>query len=447
MTDAPIVIKHSKGERNKKSDRQLSFTPDFSKNDNLSNFREAAWKTWLEIPFPTGNEAEWRRTSLTGLQIEKMVEFKHAASDDANIPELLTKPIGDELLGGQVLFGSNKAITVDLDSDLKNKGVVFTDFRNIQQENPELFSRLLGRIVGQKTDKFVALANALVGPSVILYVPKNVAIERPFSSLFWAQGKGIVHSSHVIVYLEEGARVTFVHESSSPFDENEQSMHTGVIEVYVGPQAKLNFVELQSFGSNMWNFSHERIVVDRDGEVDWIFGALGSRLTKNHSDLNLIGQGSTGKMSGFYFAANDQHLNHDTHQNHLAPNTTSDLLFKGALLGESRSIWQGMIYVAPNASKTDGYQSNRNLILSPKARADSIPGLEILTDDIRCTHGATVGKIDQDQTFYLESRGIPRNDAEKLLVEGFFDPIMQRIPFDGVKKRFQNAIEEKMKDY
>jgi Fe-S cluster assembly protein SufD len=138
-------------------------------------------------------------------------------------------------------------------------------------------------------------------------------------------------------------------------------------------------------------------------------------------------------------------LDHDTQQNHLAPHTTSDLLFKGALVGESQSVWQGMIYVAKNATKTDGYQTNRNLILDRRAKADSIPGLEILTDDVRCSHGATVGKIDQEQVYYLESRGLQRTEAERLIVEGFFDPIMQRIPFEGVKNRFQRAIIDKMK--
>jgi len=184
--------------------------------------------------------------------------------------------------------------------------------------------------------------------------------------------------------------------------------------------------------------------VERDGNLDWIFGAIGSRLTKNFSDLDLIGRGAVGRMSGFYFTDNVQHLDHDTQQNHMAPNTTSDLLFKGALKGRSRSVWQGMIYVAPGAQQTDGYQANRNLVLSEKARADSIPGLEIMADDVRCTHGATVGKIDQDQVFYALSRGIPYREAERLIVEGFFDPIMQRIPFEGVRSRFQEAILEKM---
>jgi Fe-S cluster assembly protein SufD len=149
-------------------------------------------------------------------------------------------------------------------------------------------------------------------------------------------------------------------------------------------------------------------------------------------------------MSGFYFTNGLQHLDHDTQQNHLAPNTTSDLLFKGALKGKSRSVWQGMIYVAPGAQKTDGYQANRNLVLSKEARADSIPGLEILADDVRCSHGATVGKIEEEPLLYIRSRGIPPEEAERLIVEGFFDPIMQRIPFEGVRERFQQAIHEKV---
>jgi Fe-S cluster assembly protein SufD len=175
-----------------------------------------------------------------------------------------------------------------------------------------------------------------------------------------------------------------------------------------------------------------------------VFGAVGSKLTKNFSELDLAGEGANGRMSGFYFTDGTQHLDHDTQQNHLAPRTTSDLLFKGALRGQSRSVWQGMIYVARGAAKSDGYQANRNLVLDGSARADSIPGLEILADDVRCTHGATVGKLDQEPLFYLKSRGIPQAEAARLVVEGFFDPIMQRIPFEGVRERFQQSIVQKM---
>jgi Fe-S cluster assembly protein SufD len=221
-------------------------------------------------------------------------------------------------------------------------------------------------------------------------------------------------------------------------------MHSGIVEIHVGAGANLRFVELQSWGKNVWNFSHERARVARDGNLDWVFVANGSHLTKSFYDLDLIGEGATGRMSGFYFTNGDQHLDHDTQQNHLAANTTSDLLFKGALLEKSRSVWQGMIYVAPGAQKTDGYQANRNLVLSRAARADSIPGLEIMADDVRCTHGATVGKIDPEEIFYLQSRGISIEDAERLIVEGFFEPIVQRIPFEGVRERLTRSIYEKM---
>jgi Fe-S cluster assembly protein SufD len=149
-------------------------------------------------------------------------------------------------------------------------------------------------------------------------------------------------------------------------------------------------------------------------------------------------------MSGFYFADGSQHLDHDTQQNHMAPSTTSDLLFKGALVGRSRSVWQGMIYVAPGAQKTDGYQANRNLLLSRLARADSIPGLEILADDVRCTHGATVGQLEDEPIYYLMSRGLPRKDAERIMIDGFFAPVMERIPYEGVRARFQRMIEAKL---
>jgi Fe-S cluster assembly protein SufD len=279
-----------------------------------------------------------------------------------------------------------------------------------------------------------------------------VTIAQPLHSILWGPGEDLAHLSHILVWVDEGASVTYVHESASlsvllaphsTLDAPRSTLHAGIVEIKVADNANLKFVELQSWGKQVWNFSHERVRVSRDGNLDWIFGAVGSRLTKNFSELDLVGDGATGRMSGFYFTDGSQHLDHDTQQNHLAPHTTSDLLFKGALKGRSRSVWQGMIYVAPAAQKTDGYQANRNLVLSPDARADSIPGLEILADDVRCTHGVTVGKLEEEPLFYLKSRGIPTKDAERLIVEGFFDPIMQRIPFEGVRERFQQAILEK----
>jgi Fe-S cluster assembly protein SufD len=323
--------------------------------------------------------------------------------------------------------------------------VIFCDLASAEKQHPEVLEKVLGQIVRPGEGKFSALASALAQQGVLIYVPAGVQVEEPLHSVMWGPGIGLAYFSHLMVYLEEGASLTYVHEAASPTEVDGQTLHAGVVELHVGAGANLRFVELQSWGEHVWNFSHERARVERDGQLDWIFGAIGSHLTKNFSDLDLVGRGSSGRMSGFYFTDGDQHLDHDTQQNHIAADTTSDLLFKGALKDHSRSVWQGMIYVAPGAQKTDGYQANRNLVLSPSARADSIPGLEIMADDVRCTHGATVGKIDPDMVFYLRSRGVPYEEAERLIVEGFFDPIMQRIPFEGVRGRFQTAISEKMR--
>ena len=288
--------------------------------------------------------------------------------------------------------------------------MVFTDFATAQVKYAELVKRLAGQTVPASDGKFAALAAALSSNGVLLYIPRGVKLTQPLHSLLWGPGVHLAHLSHIIVWLEENAEATYVHEYASPDDNSGQTLHAGLVEIHVGEGANLRFVELQSWGRGVWNFTHERARVEASGTLEWVFGAIGSALTKNFSDLDLAGPGATGRISGFYFADGKQHLDHDTQQNHLAPNTTSDLLYKGALEEESRSVWQGMIYVAPGAAKTDGYQANRNLVLSRKARADSIPGLEILADDVRCTHGATVGKIDQDQVFYLLS---PRHPTRR----------------------------------
>ena len=426
----------------------------------LRDYRARAWETYERLPLPIPADEAWRRTDirgLTGLPLipaflpEQKKTFGSLQLHDGTVMSEHTRGIPDDLLmpltgeshGGQMILTSGGVIS-SLDPALTAQGVIFTDLLTAERKHPDILANILGQVVRADEGKFASLAAALSAQGALVYVPPNVQVEQPLHSLLWGPGGGKAYFSHLLVWVEEGSSLTYVHEAASP-TEQENSLHTGIVEIYVGQGANLHFVELQSWGEHIWNFSHERARVARDANLDWIFGAVGSKITKNFSDLDLIGDGATGRMSGFYFTDGNQHLDHDTQQNHLAPHTTSDLLFKGALKDQSRSVWQGMIYVAPGAMKTDGYQANRNLLLSSKARADSIPGLEILADDVRCTHGATVGKIDPEQIFYLRSRGIPYGEAEQLIVEGFFDPIMQRIPFDGVRSRFQEAIQAKIR--
>jgi len=398
------------------------------------------------LPLPSKQDEAWRRTDLRGL---KAGEFRLPSQAGENYswpapPAELLRPLVDDAHGGQIVL-TPAGSQVKLADELQQAGVIFSDLATADRDHPEILEKVLGRVVRPEEGKFAALAAALSQFGVLVYVPRGVQVKTPLHSVLWGPGVGFGYfSSHLLVWLEDGASLTYVHEAASPTEVEGQAMHAGIVEIHVGAGANLRFVELQSWGEHVWNFSHERARIERDGNLDWILGALGSHLTKNFSDVDLNGQGAAGRMSGLYFTDGVQHLDHDTQQNHLAPHTTSDLLFKGALKDRSRSVWQGMIYVAPGAQKTDGYQANRNLALSRQARADSIPGLEILADDVRCTHAATIGKIDPDQVFYLKSRGILEEDAKRLIVAGFFDPIMQRIPFEGVRSRFQQAIREKM---
>ena len=431
----------------------FNFTPEMipalSKNwsgpEFLKDYRHRAWDAYKSLPMPTTKDDAWRRTDIHNLDKTSFsLPLAAPGSRFPSTPNWLLKPLVSKTHGGQVIVRPERT-EAKLDDTLTRHGIIFTDLLTAETKYTDKLANIIGQIVRPDEGKFAALTAAMESYGIFIYIPKGVKVEIPLHSVIWGPGAGLAYFSHIMVWLEPDSSLTYVHEAASPNGTSEQSMHSGLVEIHISDNAKLQFVELQSWGDNVWNFSHERVQVGKDANLEWVFGALGSNLTKNFSEIDLIGEGAVGKMSGFYFTDGKQHLDHDTQQNHLAPHTISDLLFKGALKDSSRSVWQGMIYVAPGAQKTDGYQANRNLVLSSKARADSIPGLEILADDVRCTHGATVGRIDPDMVFYLLSRGIPYAEAEHLIVEGFFDPIMQRIPYDGVRKRFQQAIVNKMK--
>lgn len=444
MTVAPNVVIRKK--ESHLQGREFAFTRDLVREDLSSEYlrayRRQAWEDNLRQPLPTTKDEAWRRTDLKNLAVSRFVVHQDGRLN--SVPKKMVASLIGDKQEGQVSLTPGGA-KVEVARDITAQGVVFTDLLTAERDFPQLLEKVMGRVIRTQEGKFAALAGSLAQNGILLYVPRGVQLQQPLHSILWGSGDYQAIISHVLVILEEGTAVTYVHEAASADNADGQALHAGLVEILVGENASLKFVELQSWGNTMWNFTHERAEVRQGGTLDWIFGAVGSRLTKNFSDINLVGQGSIGRMSGFYFTSRNQHFDHDTQQNHLAANTTSDLLFKGALLDDSRSIWQGMIYVAPGAMKTDGYQANRNLVLSPKSRADSIPGLEILADDVRCTHGAAVGKIDEEQIFYLLSRGIPRPEGERLIVEGFFDPIMRRIPFEGVRQRFQVEIERKMR--
>jgi Fe-S cluster assembly protein SufD len=444
------TVTRRKGEARKAGETDFPFTQADVKRISetlrepawLAERRLKAWEHYGALPLPSPKDEAWRRTDIRALPA---AQLNLGAADDVPVDKDLLQPLASQVHGSLLVLRPGHPSAAEFSPQHADQGVIFADWATAVREHSHILEANLGTVVPDDEDKFSALTAAMAADGVLLYVPKGVQMEQPLHSVVWMPGEKTSFFSRVLIILEAGAAVTYVHETASPTIQGSAASHAGIVEMHVGDGARVTFVELQNLGEHVWNFTHERAQVGRAARLDWVFGGVGSRLTKNFSQIDLLGEGAEGRMSGFYFAGGVQHLDHDTQQNHLAAHTTSDLLFKGALVERSRSVWQGMIYVAPGAQQTDGYQANRNLLLSKKARADSIPGLEILADDVRCTHGATVGQLEQEPIFYLMSRGLTRNQAVQLVVDGFFAPIMERVPFEGVRERFKRMIDEKMK--
>ena len=410
----------------------------------LREKRLTAWGRAESMPMPTTSDEPWRRTDLRGLKWDEVMRLSDGGDISlADVPADLYSPLIGDKQGGLLVFSGGKLVHREGSDELTDKGVIFTDLATASHEHPELVQKWLMQFaVTGEEDKIAALNEAFWTHGIFVYVPRNVMLELPLHSVEYAPGSEMT-STHILVVLEEGASATYLHESASP-TLDEQTLHLGATELLVGENANLRYVALQNWGENVYYFGHQRGRVAHGGQLDWVVGEMGGRLGKVFQTLELDGNGSWGRMSGLYFTDNRQHLDLDTQQNHHALNTTSDLLFKGALKGHSRSVWQGMIAVDPGAQKTDGFQANRNLMLDKTARADSIPGLEIQADDVICTHASAIGQLDQEELFYLMSRGIPRKTAVEMSVQGFFDPLMRRIPFEGIRNRIFDRIVEKI---
>ena len=420
--------------------RQLSARLD--EPDWVLESRLAAWAECESLPMPTTNDEAWRRSSLRGLRWDERGTIAAPGSvsmDD--LPAHLHAPLIGDRQGGLIVHIDGKLAHAEVSEKVAAQGVIFTDLSTAVREHTDIVQQYLHKQVAPPdSEKFATLHAALWTHGIFLYVPPGVQLELPLHSIEYNRSADTT-LGHILVVASDGTQVTYLHESASDTLEDTQTLHVGATELFAGDGAVLNYVALQDWGQHVYDFVTQRASVGRDAQLDWVASTMGTRFTKAFMELDLNGQGAWGRISGLYFTHDRQHIDLDTQQNHSAPNTTSDLLFKGALRGDSRSIWQGMIYVNPGAQKTDGFQANRNLILDNTARADSIPGLEIQADDVRCTHAATIGKLDEEPLFYLMSRGLPYDDAVRVIVEGFFRPIMERIPFEGVRERLQLAIE------
>lgn len=413
--------------------------------DWMRQRRLDAWQTYEHLPMPTRQDEEWRRTDLRDLKLEEVAPFADGHNGRTPRATLLPEAERHEQLGGFLGLRDGQPVEHRLDDALRAKGVIFTDLATAVREHGDLVrEHFMTRAVPAGDSKFAALHGAFWDNGTFLYVPKGVAVELPFRAVVAAGHQGSASMAHTLIVLDEQAQATFAEDFTSP-EGTVGGFSSRVTEIILGQEANLRYVGVQRWGKTVHDFHTERALLGRDATVVLETVELGSALSKGRVEAVFAGDGGNAKILGLYIEDGRQHLDRYTLQDHRAANCTSDLLFKGVLTDKARSVFSGLIRVAPNARKTAAYQQNRNLLLSRAARADSIPNLEIGCNDILgCTHGATVGKVDEEQLFYLMCRGLTRSDATHLIVEGFVDPLVAAVPIAGLRDALRGEIQRRV---
>ena len=414
----------------------------------IRDARLQAWDQYEALPAPQRTDEEWRRTDLRGLKLDRLAPF--AFADPSSTAEMALDGFKDSGISDQTARAGvsvqRDATTVmsEMNEDYLESGVIFTDLDTAMAEHGDLVKQyFMTSAVPTDFGKFEALHAAMWQGGTFLYVPKGVKVELPFRAFAVGSEPGSALFTHTLVVLEEGAEA-FIVDAYQSESQEVQSMASGVVELFLGKGSQLRYVQVQNWGRHVWNFMTERAVLGEDATLNSLHVTLGSKFSKNSIGSVLKGENSLAEMLGIFFGDEDQFFDHHTWQIHEAAYATSDLEFKGALKDHARSVYSGLIKVEEGAQKTDAYQQNRNLVLSRDARADTIPNLEIRANDVRCTHGATVSQVVPEHVFYLQARGVPYTEAQKLIVEGFFRPVIDRIPVEEIQGFLEGAIARKV---
>ena len=322
------------------------------------------------------------------------------------------------------------------------EGATVLPLSDALSSHSQLLEEQLGSLVPSE-DPFVARNEASWRDGVLVHVPRGVRVTEPIRIEVPVDSSGAAIGWRTLVVLEEGAEAEVWEHWSSPDDEVDAILNS-VVELSVGQAATLRYLNTQDISESAWIFSSQRAQVERDGQIDWAALGFGSGGGKVRMETKLAGPGSEARVTGGYAGGPGQHLDFDTIQEHAAPNTNSDLAFRGVLAAGSTAVWRGMIKVDPGAQQTDAFQESRNLLLSTDAHADAIPGLEILADDVRCTHAAAIAQIDKEQLFYLTSRGLDPATAKTLIIEGFLESLVERLADGPVREAISAALEQRL---
>ncbi|PYL52982.1 MAG: Fe-S cluster assembly protein SufD [Verrucomicrobia bacterium] len=402
----------------------------------------AAWEKFESIPRPTRKDQAWRFSNVDLLDLAPFKFSPELSEDDrANVRKYST---GLDQFAGRMIFAGDQLIERDVVSeDLKKRGVIFQPLERAMVEHPDLFRKyFMSQPAVLGSAKFAELHKALVSNGTFLFVPRGVEIEQPIEIFHWLRGEGVSVFPHLLLITDELAKVTVIEHFRS-CDPRAAGFACGVNDLIAGPGAKVTYVCAQNWGENVVALQMNTTTVDHDASAMSLNLNLGSRYSRFESLSRLVGEGARSDLLAVAVATNEQEFDARTLQDHISPHTASDLLYKNALDDRARCTFGGLIRVEPHAHFTDAYQKVRNLLLSDDSEANSMPGLEILADNVRCTHGATSGQINEDEMFYLRSRGIPVPVAQRLIVTGFLNEVIQRLDQAAIGDYLRQLIDRK----
>lgn len=409
----------------------------------LLKCRMLAFEQFESTPSPTSRRMDYKNINLENYSLDlngvdvsdtdyrKMLVNKSAAFD-TSLAE-----------NNSIVQINNHEISKHIADEYKSKGVVLTSLKNAIREHPELIEKYYLHNRPQSiANKYYFLNSAFWQEGTFIYIPKNIEIVIPLTNINVISKENNIYLPFTLIVVDSSSKVTLIdYQTSESSDSN--AFVSSSVNLVIEANAKVDYISIQEFGANINHFATKNATLKRDATINWVEVALGSKLTKNNLVTILEEPGSEAMMSGMFLAGQNQQMEFNTAQIHNAPHATSDLLYVGALRDRAHSNYEGIIRVHKGAQKTDAYQKNRNLLLSKEAKADSEPFLEIEANDVRCTHGATVGPIEKEDLFYLMSRGIPKELAIKLLVLGFFSKVIGKIPLESVRSGLESYIQER----
>jgi Fe-S cluster assembly protein SufD len=397
--------------------------------------RKQAFEEFHALPIPSPETEEWRYTDLSDFDLSFV---PHSPGHGAATP----KPPAEGLAATLLQHNSSVVMTTSGQQDLASRGVIFCDLDVAAAEHPDLVEPHLHRLVPSDRTKFTALHAAFRTGGTFLYVPPDTAVGLPLQTLTWLDADGSAVFPHTLIVAGDGCELTFIDRMSSRA--LDRAFSDAVTEIVVGAGAHVRYVSIQEWGAGVTHLGVQRAQVGRDAEFRSLAIGFGADLARAEAETVLSAPGGFSEMLGVFFAGREQHFDHRSLQDHVAPNCTSDLLYKGALRDHSRAVYSGWVHVRPDAQKTNAMQTSRNVVLSEHAKADAIPNLEIEANDVRCGHAASVGPVDEEAVFYCTSRGIPRDEAERLIVSGFFQEVLDRVQIEQVRTNAELAIQEEL---